>query len=48
MIKNIIPDVLFIAGAGSLSYGAWLYSGPLGYAVAGGILLITAIRMAAK
>jgi hypothetical protein len=38
MTKHI-PDLLLIAGASLLSYGAWLVFEPAGY-IAGGVLLL--------
>ena len=42
-----IPDVLAVAGAGLVSYGAWLVFAPAGYIV-GGVLLITGSILAAR
>lgn len=41
-----IPDVFLIAGAVSISYGAWLVYEPAGYIVAGMLALIAGIRTA--
>jgi hypothetical protein len=41
-----IPDVFLIAGAGAISYGAWLIYEPAGFVVAGLLALIAGVRMA--
>lgn len=41
-----IPDALLIAGAASLSYGAWLVFPPAGFMVAGLLAIITGIKVA--
>lgn len=40
-------DALMVAGAGSMSYGAWLAWAPAGFLV-GGVLLIVAGLLAAR
>lgn len=45
-ISNL-PDLLMIAGAGTLSYGAWLIYEPAGFLV-GGVLFLTAGIMTAR
>lgn len=45
-MKNILPDVLLIAGAGSLAYGAWLAWPPAGYMVAGALVVIAGLNLA--
>lgn len=37
--RSSIPDVLMLAGAGGLAYGAWLIYAPAGFIVAGLLLL---------
>lgn len=41
-----IPDVFLIAGAASVSYGAWLVYEPAGFIVVGVLALIAGIRTA--
>jgi len=43
-----IPDVLIVAGASSLSYGAWLIYPPCGFITAGALLLLAGILAARK
>lgn len=44
-LKKIVPDVLFVAGAASLSYGAWLIYPPFGFMVPGAIAVLVAVRL---
>lgn len=41
-----IPDVLLVAGAGSVSYGAWLAWEPAGFLVAGLLALVAGVKLA--
>lgn len=41
------PDAMMVAGAGGISYGAWLIHEPSGFIV-GGVLLLTAGVLAAR
>lgn len=46
MLKKFLPDVLLVAGAAAVSYGAceiWL---PLGYIVAGAFAIAAGVRLA--
>lgn len=45
-MKQVLPDILLLMGAASLSYGAWLAWPPAGYLVAGALLLVTGLKMA--
>lgn len=45
--KSIAPDLLGIAGAASMSYGAWLIWPPVGFIV-GGILLLSVATLIAR
>jgi hypothetical protein len=45
-MKKVLPDILLVLGAGSLSCGAWLAWPPAGYLVAGVLLLIAGIQLA--
>lgn len=45
-MKKVLPDILLLLGAGSLSYGAWLAWAPAGYLVAGVMLLGAGIQLA--
>lgn len=44
--KALAPDVLLLAGAASLSYGAWLAWPPAGFIVAGALLIVAALKLA--
>ncbi len=46
MLKKLLPDFLLIAGAGSVSFGAWLAYNPAGYLVAGVLLIVAGIQLA--
>ena len=46
-MKSALPDALLIAGASSLSYGAWDAWHPAGFIVAGILAIILALRLAA-
>lgn len=45
-MKKHLPDVLMIAGAGSLSYGAWSAWQPAGFLVAGALLIVAGLQIA--
>jgi len=45
-MKTYIPDLLLLAGAASVSYGAWLLHPAAGFIVGGAMSLIQAIKMA--
>lgn len=45
-MKKLLPDVLLLLGAGSLTYGAWLAWPPAGYLVAGVMLIGGGIQLA--
>lgn len=44
--KALAPDVLLIAGAGSLSYGAWLAYPPAGFIIAGLLAIFAGLKIA--
>lgn len=44
-MKKLLPDVLLVAGAGSISYGAWLAWPPAGWLVAGALLVLAGIQL---
>lgn len=43
-----IPDLLIVAGAGSVSYGAWLIYAPAGFVVGGLLALAFGILAAMR
>tara|TARA_Y100001001_G_scaffold163842_1_gene194061 strand:+ start:3913 stop:4104 length:192 start_codon:yes stop_codon:yes gene_type:complete len=45
-VRDFANDAVGLAGAGLLSYGAWLVYQPAGFIVLGGLLLAFAWRMA--
>jgi hypothetical protein len=45
-MKNYIPDLLLVAGAASVAYGAWLLHPAAGFVAGGAMCLIQAIKMA--
>ena len=45
-LKSALPDLLLIAGAAGVSYGAWLVYSPAGYIVAGALVLVAGLRLA--
>lgn len=46
MLKKLLPDFLLVAGAAALSYGAWLAYAPLGYSVAGVLVIVAGLQLA--
>ncbi len=44
--KALAPDVLLVAGAASVSYGAWLFSPPLGFLAAGAFAIFAGLKLA--
>lgn len=46
MLISILPDVLMLAGAAGLSYGAWMIYEPAGFLVGGTLVLIGGILTA--
>lgn len=45
-MKKVMPDVLLVLGAGSLSYGAWSAWPPAGFLVAGVLLIVAGLQIA--
>lgn len=45
--QSIAPDLLALAGGGSLSYGCWLIYPPLAF-LAGGVILIAMAMLMAR
>jgi hypothetical protein len=45
-MKKILPDALLIAGTAAVSYGAWLAWNPLGYIVAGALVIVAGLKLA--
>lgn len=43
MLKALFTDTMGLAGVGGVSYGAWLYSQPLGFIVGGAFLIALAV-----
>lgn len=46
VLTSILPDTLMLAGAGGLSYGAWLIYEPAGFLVGGVLTLVGGILCA--
>lgn len=46
MLKKLLPDALLVAGAASVSFGAWLAYAPLGYVVAGVLAIVAGFKIA--
>ena len=44
-MKKILPDVLLIAGAAGVSYGAWMAWPPLGFVVAGVMAIVMGLKL---
>lgn len=44
--KAVLPDLLLIAGAASVAYGAWLYVPALGFMVGGALAIFAGIKLA--
>ena len=47
MLKRWLPDVMLIAGAAAVSYGAWLCYPPAGFIVGGALTLYAGVRLSA-
>ncbi len=45
-MKNYLPDLLIVAGAASVAFGAWLAWPPAGYIVGGVLALLGGIKIA--
>lgn len=45
-LKSLLPDVLLLAGAAGLIYGAWLVYAPAGYIVGGVIAIVAGLKLA--
>ncbi|MCX7177711.1 MAG: hypothetical protein NTX56_02750 [Proteobacteria bacterium] len=41
-----LPDLLIVAGAASVAFGAWLAWSPAGYLVGGVLLLVGGLQLA--
>jgi len=46
-LLKLLPDLLLVAGAAGLSYGAWLAYPPAGYVVGGALAIIAGLKLAA-
>ena len=46
IIKSLMPDLLILSGAASVSYGAYLMYEPFGYVAAGAICLVIGVFFA--
>jgi len=44
--KGIVPDLLLVAGAMSLCYGAWLAYPPAGFVLAGALAIYAGLKIA--
>lgn len=45
-VASVVPDGLMMAGAGALSYGAWLIYQPAGWLVGGALVLVAGVKLA--
>ena len=45
-MKKLLPDALLIAGAASISFGAWMAWPPAGWLVAGALSIIAGVQIA--
>jgi hypothetical protein len=48
IVPPVMMNVLFFGGLGAISYGAWLFSRPLGFVIAGVCAIITAFLISAE
>jgi len=46
-MKKYLPDLLLVAGAASVAYGAWLAWSPAGYLVAGALAILAGLKIGA-
>lgn len=45
LLQKLVPDVLLVAGAASVSYGAWLAYPPAGFVVGGALTILTGMKL---
>ena len=45
-MKKYLPDALLIAGAASVSFGAWMAWPPAGFIIAGVLAIVAALKLA--
>jgi len=45
-MKKYLPDLLLVAGAAAIAYGAWAAWPPLGFIAAGAFVLVAGLRLA--
>lgn len=46
MLKQLLPDVLLVSGAASVSFGAWLAYAPAGWIIGGVLAIVAGIKTA--
>lgn len=46
LLKKLAPDLFLVSGAAILSYGAYSVWPPLGYVVAGALMIYAGLRLA--
>lgn len=46
LLTKLLPDVLLVAGAAAVAYGAWLAYPPAGFVVGGALSLYAGVRLA--
>jgi hypothetical protein len=46
LLKLSAPDLLLVSGAAGVFYGCWLIYQPLGYIVAGALMIYAGLRLA--
>lgn len=46
LLKKYAPDLLLVAGAASVAYGAWAIYPPAGFVVAGAFAIVAGVRLA--
>lgn len=47
LVLKLLPDVLLVAGAAGIGYGAWLIFPPAGYIVGGALAIIAGLKLPA-
>jgi hypothetical protein len=47
ILIKLLPDLLLVGGAAGVSYGAWLAYPPAGFIIAGALLIVAGLKLAA-
>jgi hypothetical protein len=45
-LQSLLPDLLLVAGAAGVAYGAWMAYPPAGFVVGGALAIVAGMRLA--